>query len=128
MYKMALLLFSLTALASCKKTTDFQWVVVNNSSNEIVVQLDGEMESYSSETFIPAGERETIGLESVEGSTSAGNPTDMINAMAVFTSVGADSTTKDFNSDANWALGQESGTGSTSIFYIYTFELTDADF
>lgn len=125
MYKMAILLITVLVLASCKSTTDRQWVVINNSSTEIIVQFDGEMESYSAETTVAAGERETIGLESTEAGEAAGSPTTKITDMLILNST--DSATKDFRLDSNWAVRQEDGSNSSTTF-IFSFELTDADF
>ncbi len=125
MYKTAFFLIAILGLVSCKTTTDRQWVVINDSSTEFVVLFDGEMESYSSQTTILAGEGETIGLERIDGEAPAGNPTDKITDMLIFNAT--DSADKDFSMESNWAVRQENGSDN-SITYVFTFELTDADF
>lgn len=111
--------------SSCQGYTDREWSVANNSTVDIIVQFDANVDSYSSETFLPSGEKEVIGLENDEADQAAGSPTDAINNMRVF--AGADTITKDYSLPENWTVSERSSR-SNQITYVFTLEVSDDDF
>ncbi len=124
MKRIYLLLLLPLIFTSCQNGTNRQWVVANNSSTEVIVLLDAELPNYSSQTTVPAGTRETIALEEVDGDAGAGSITDRFTDMLIFNDT--DSADKDFRQESNWTTTQEADGNTTN--YVFTFELTDADF
>lgn len=122
-------LLILPFLVACEGNTDFTWSVNNQSAGTITISGLNSIYADTLNLDIQAGQQEVIGVFSQLGGNSTPQiPSGAFSTLVITNSVG-DTTTKNYEIQANWeVLIEQTRKIPSNYEHNYTFTVNDSDF
>lgn len=122
-----IVILGLPLLVACEGNTYREWNVVNNSSNQIQLELKSGLSDLEQSTVGADSIRRIMVTDQLGGSDFAGNPIHSFHTLLIYNST--DTLIKSVYDSANWIIESEQVKKTPSNWeHKFSFTITDQDF
>ena len=120
-------LIGLPLLIACEGNTYREWVIQNDSSTQIQIELSSGFSDLETSTVGPDSSRRIMVTDQLGGSDYAGNPTHSFDSLLIFNAT--DTLIKSVYDSANWSVESQQVRKVPSHWeHRFNFTVTNSDF